>query len=127
MFITNREYNIYIFAIHRIPMSVSFSPHEEKEVNFNVQIEVKKRTQPICLNVKAEGYSMNAMVMCEDSNGKKVELSPRGVNEINLGEVSACDLVIGSDMLVVRHRASCCPLRFLRFFIVHSGISHPRY
>ena len=68
-------------------MSVSFSPHEEREVNFNIQIEVKKRTQPICLNVKAEGYSMNAMVMCEDSTGKKVELSPRGVNEVNFGEV----------------------------------------
>ena len=36
----------------------------------------------VCLNVKVEGYSTNAMVMCEDLTGKKVELSPRGVNEM---------------------------------------------
>ena len=30
---------------------------------------------------------MNAMVVCEDSTGSKVELSNEGVNSINLGSV----------------------------------------
>lgn len=30
---------------------------------------------------------MNAMLVCEDSRGQKVELTRRGVNEIVFGEV----------------------------------------
>lgn len=30
---------------------------------------------------------MNAMVVCEDSSGSRVELSSRGVNAINFGSV----------------------------------------
>ncbi|XP_077982980.1 hydrocephalus-inducing protein homolog isoform X2 [Glandiceps talaboti] len=71
----------------RLPIDVCFTPHEEKEVNFNLQINIQKKTLPIHLNVKAEGYSMNATLLCEDSTGKKIQLTSKGLNEINFGEV----------------------------------------
>lgn len=49
---------------------------------------MKKKTSPLTLNVKAEGYAMNAQLVCEDSQGNKVELTSKGTNRINLGMVS---------------------------------------
>ena len=48
---------------------------------------MKKKTSPLTLNVKAEGYAMNAQLICEDSQGNKVELTSKGTNRINLGMV----------------------------------------
>jgi hydrocephalus-inducing protein len=71
----------------RLPVQLYFTPIEEKEVNFNVVCQVKRKTLPLTLNVKAEGYAMNCLVTCEDSHGQKVKLSPEGLNEIGFGEV----------------------------------------
>lgn len=60
----------------------------DKEVNFNVVCNVKRKTLPLTLNVKAEGYSMNCLVMCEDSMGQKIELDHNAINAINFGDVS---------------------------------------
>ncbi|XP_022080460.1 hydrocephalus-inducing protein homolog isoform X2 [Acanthaster planci] len=84
----------------RIPIDVSFTPRKEKVVNFNVEINVKKKTLPIYLNVKAEGYSMNAKVLCEDSTGKNIPLSSRGINEINFGEVEVNEKAVRSIFIV---------------------------
>ena len=72
----------------RLPVEISFTATEQKEVNFNVLCYVKKKTSPLTLNVKAEGYAMNAQLICEDSQGNKVELTSKGTNRINLGMVS---------------------------------------
>lgn len=72
----------------RLPIEITFTASAQKEVNFNVLCNVKKKTSPLTLNVKAEGYAMNAQLFCEDSQGNKVELTPKGTNRINLGEVS---------------------------------------
>ena len=72
----------------RLPIEISFTATEQKEVNFNVLCHVKKKTSPLTLNVKAEGYAMNAQLICEDSQGNKVELTSKGTNRINLGMVS---------------------------------------
>ena len=56
-------------------------------MNFNLVCEVKRKTLPLTLNVKAEGYSMNCLVLCEDLSGNKVELTSSGLNAINFGEV----------------------------------------
>ena len=60
-------------------------------MNFNVLCHVKKKTSPLTLNVKAEGYAMNAQLICEDSQGNKVELTSKGTNRINLGMVKITD------------------------------------
>ena len=48
---------------------------------------VKKKTTLLVVNVKAEGFSIAAMLVCEDSQGNKVDLFPTGFNLINFGEV----------------------------------------
>ena len=72
----------------RLPIEISFTATEQKEVNFNVICHVKKKISPLTLNVKAEGYAMNAQLICEDSQGNKVELTSNGTNRINLAMVS---------------------------------------
>jgi len=71
-----------------MPVVVRFTPKWEKEVNFNVICNVKRKMLPLTLNVKAEGYSMNCLVLCEDATGNKVELSNSCRNQINFGYVS---------------------------------------
>ena len=78
---------ICYIKICRLPIEISFTATEQNEVNFNVLCHVKKKTSPLTLNVKAEGYAMNAQLICEDSQGNKVELTSKGTNRINLGMV----------------------------------------
>lgn len=68
-------------------MSLYFTPKSDQEVNFNIACNVKKKVEPLRLNVKAEGYCMSAMVVCEDSFGSRVELTSEGINSINFGQV----------------------------------------
>ncbi|XP_064641495.1 hydrocephalus-inducing protein-like isoform X2 [Lineus longissimus] len=69
------------------PVNLYFIPRTDKEVNFNLICNVKRKTLPLTLNVKAEGYTMSCTVLCEDSQGSRVELSDSGLNEINYGQI----------------------------------------
>ena len=57
------------------------------DANFNVVVNVSRKTKPISLNVKASAHALQAQLLCENSQGDKVELSSSGLNAINLGEV----------------------------------------
>ena len=57
------------------------------EANFNVVIKVARKIEPITLNVKASAHTLVAQLLCENSQGDRVELSSAGLNAINLGEV----------------------------------------
>ena len=70
------------------PICFTFCPASDKDVNFNVVCNIKRKSKPLTLNVKAEGYSMDSVLLCEDSNGTKVELFPASLNNINFGDVS---------------------------------------
>ena len=70
-----------------MPIDLFFTPNSDKEVNFNLTCSVRRKTLPVSLNVKAEGYSMDCTLLCEDSVGNRVELTPHGLNQINFGEV----------------------------------------
>ena len=78
--------------LFRLPITVRFTPSWEKEVNFNVMCTVKRKLMPLSLNVKAEGYSMNCLVTCEDPSGEKTELSGTVRNHINFGRVRTTSL-----------------------------------
>lgn len=65
-----------------------FAPNSDKEVNFNIVCRIKRKVTPVTLNVKAEGYSMNSQLLCEDSHGRVEELISNGMNIIRFGEVS---------------------------------------
>jgi len=80
-----------LFVLHfSFPIVVHFTPKWEKEVNFNVVCNIKRKMLLLTLNVKAEGYSMNCLVLCEDSAGNKVELSNTCRNQVNFGRVTCC-------------------------------------
>ncbi|KAJ8339705.1 hypothetical protein SKAU_G00343380, partial [Synaphobranchus kaupii] len=53
----------------RVPVVVSFNPAQEGTVTFNLVCDVKGKVQPLAMNVKADGYSMNACVRCEGPAG----------------------------------------------------------
>ena len=99
-----------------------FTPKWEKEVNFNVICNVKRKMLPLTLNVKAEGYSMNCLVLCEDSAGNKVELSSTCRNQVNFGRVTCyfCFLTnLFTDLL------TCSVLVDCRIFLINTDCSLP--
>ncbi|KAM4672094.1 hydrocephalus-inducing protein homolog [Amazona ochrocephala] len=76
-----------IAPLSRLPITVFFIPAIEGEVVFNLKCDVKRKTQPLSLNIKATSYSMNVSVGCQDGNGHVSELSAHKINVIDLKEV----------------------------------------
>lgn len=56
-------------------------------MNFNLICNVKKKAYPLTLNVKAEGYTMNAEVKCKDRAGLVTILTPNQITHVNFYEV----------------------------------------
>lgn len=56
-------------------------------MNFNLICNVEKKVHPVKLNVKAEGYTMNAEIKCKDRTGSITLLTPNQTNIINFYEV----------------------------------------
>lgn len=69
-------------------VDLHFIPNSDKEVNFNLLCKIKRKKFPVTLNVKAEGYSMDCTLLCEDSQGNQKEFITNGLNIIRFGEVS---------------------------------------
>ncbi|NXK09844.1 HYDIN protein, partial [Herpetotheres cachinnans] len=76
-----------IAPLSRFPITVTFIPTLEGEVVFNLKCDVKRKIQPLSLNIKATSYSMNVSVRCEDSDGRATELSAQEINVIDFKEV----------------------------------------
>lgn len=77
------------FSLPRYPIKIAFTPTLEGEVVFNLKCDVKRKTEPLSLNIKATGYSMSVSVRCENSDGGVTELSAQEVNVIDFKEVSS--------------------------------------
>ncbi|XP_059569698.1 hydrocephalus-inducing protein homolog [Alligator mississippiensis] len=86
-FLTVQPMEGSVLPLSSLPVTILFTPALEGEVSFNLICDVKRKTQPLSLNVKAVGYSMNVSVRCEESNGLITELSVQETNIINLKEV----------------------------------------
>ncbi|XP_032051538.1 hydrocephalus-inducing protein homolog [Aythya fuligula] len=76
-----------IAPLSRLPLTVSFTPTLEGEVVFNLKCDVKRKTEPLCLNIKASGYSTSVSVRCEHGDGCSTELSTQDINIIDFEEV----------------------------------------
>ncbi|XP_042653703.1 LOW QUALITY PROTEIN: hydrocephalus-inducing protein homolog [Tyto alba] len=76
-----------IAPLSRFPITVFFTPRLEGEAVFNLKCDVKRKTQPLSLNVKATGYGMNMSVRCEDRGSCVTELSAQEINVIDFKEV----------------------------------------
>ncbi|XP_074670186.1 hydrocephalus-inducing protein homolog [Strix aluco] len=71
----------------QFPITVFFTPTLEGEAVFSLKCDVKRKTQPLSLNIKATGYSVHTSVRCEDSDGCVTELSAQEINVIDFKEV----------------------------------------
>ncbi|XP_059006937.1 hydrocephalus-inducing protein homolog [Mustela lutreola] len=83
----------WIPPLSRFPVDIFFTPKQEGDVNFNLICNVKKKAHPLTLNVKAEGYTMNAEVRCKDRTGLITLLTPKETNIINFYEVELNECV----------------------------------
>ncbi|XP_053255366.1 hydrocephalus-inducing protein homolog [Podarcis raffonei] len=75
----------------RLPISILFMPNLEGEVNFNLICDVKRKSQPLCLNIKATGHTMNVSVKCQESSGLLTELDPDQPHRISFQEMQVSD------------------------------------
>ncbi|XP_042636791.1 hydrocephalus-inducing protein homolog [Orycteropus afer afer] len=79
--------------LSRLPIDIFFTPKQEGDVNFNLICNVKRKAQPLTLNVKAEGYTMNVGIKCKDRTGLITFLTPNQTNIINFFEVELNECV----------------------------------
>ncbi|XP_074738180.1 hydrocephalus-inducing protein-like, partial [Strix uralensis] len=84
---TQREVASSQGSKQRFPITVFFTPTLEGEAVFSLKCDVKRKTQPLSLNIKATGYSVHTSVRCEDSDGCVTELSAQEINVIDFKEV----------------------------------------
>ncbi|XP_063716545.1 hydrocephalus-inducing protein homolog isoform X4 [Symsagittifera roscoffensis] len=80
----------------RAPLDLFFTAPSDKEYNFNLICRVKHRREPLMLNVKAEGFSVRADLVCESASGQMVKLTANGRNEINLKQVEPNEQAVRS-------------------------------
>nr|XP_023493063.1 hydrocephalus-inducing protein homolog isoform X2 [Equus caballus] len=83
----------WIPPLSRFPIGIFFTPKQEGDVNFNLICNVKKKAYPLTLNVKAEGYTMNAEVKCKDRAGLVTILTPNQITHVNFYEVELNECV----------------------------------
>ncbi|XP_073515931.1 hydrocephalus-inducing protein homolog isoform X2 [Phyllobates terribilis] len=89
--LTVRPMEGVIAPLSRIPISLHFRPSTVGEVNFNLTCDVKTKTEPLCLNVKADGHSTQVSVQCQDNTGAVTLLSAQEPRELDLGQVDISD------------------------------------
>jgi hydrocephalus-inducing protein len=53
----------------RIPVTITFNPNAEKKYNFTLLFNVKRKTNPLSLNVKGEGYAIRDTMQVESDEG----------------------------------------------------------
>ncbi|KAI1889973.1 hypothetical protein AGOR_G00168420 [Albula goreensis] len=75
----------------RFPVTVSLNPTQEGTMTFNLLCDVRGKVQPLTMNVKAEGYSMNACVRCEGPEGDITELQPSRTHQLDFRRVELSD------------------------------------
>ncbi|XP_073081517.1 hydrocephalus-inducing protein homolog [Manis javanica] len=83
----------WVPPLSSFPIDIFFTPKEEGDVNFNLICNVEKKAQPLTLNVKAEGYTMNAEVKCKDRTGLVTLLTPNETTIISFYEVELNECV----------------------------------
>ena len=65
-------------------IEVLFEPKVSQSFNYNIVCNIKRRTQPVCLNVKGIGYILDHSVYL-DEKGSAVSKSEKP--EINFGNI----------------------------------------
>lgn len=72
----------------------TFAPHSDRPVNYNVSARVRGKPTPLTLNVKGEGYVLRHAMLLELSDGRLVEMAPKGDNAVDFGQVIVNDRAV---------------------------------
>jgi hydrocephalus-inducing protein len=59
-----------VAPMSKLPVTITFNPTLEKKYNFNLSFLVKRKTHPLTLNVKGEGYIIHDTVMVESEESQ---------------------------------------------------------
>ena len=97
MWIGQLKLNIYMYFCCRLPIEISFTATQGQDFNFNLQCRVKRKPTPLMLNVKAQGYAINAALSYTSPDGEERSL-PIGKNEkrmIIFGHVPVNERALG--------------------------------
>ncbi len=63
-----------IVAPGELPIEIFFSPPSEKQFNFNMICNIRKKPTPLSINVKGEGYKVHESLQVEQADGTNFEL-----------------------------------------------------
>ena len=95
----------------QLELTAFFGPQLEKAVNYNVVCKVRNKPTPLVLNVKGAGYALHNTLLQELPDGSTLELSAKGINSLDFGQVRRCQCVSTNIALLPRS----CADRFYQF------------
>ncbi|XJO77830.1 hypothetical protein BDV3_002359 [Batrachochytrium dendrobatidis] len=76
-------------ACSQVPIQITFAPPSEKSFNFNLQCNIRKKSLPVTINVKGEGYEIHDSLHLETVYGSSLELASSTTidNIVDFGQV----------------------------------------
>ncbi|KAI5098228.1 hydrocephalus-inducing protein-like, partial [Silurus meridionalis] len=85
----------------KFPLAISFTPTHEGVVTFNIRMLIRGKSQPLTINIKADGYNINVCVQYESPEGTMAELSAADSHlvdfkQVELGGKSTCAFVVSN-------------------------------
>ncbi|XP_015258081.1 PREDICTED: hydrocephalus-inducing protein homolog [Cyprinodon variegatus] len=72
---------------NRLPLLVSFTPSSEGKFNFRLNLTVKRKLEPLILNVKADCFIMSALVQIQEQDGNLREIFTNQEETVDFGKV----------------------------------------
>ncbi|XP_038153742.1 hydrocephalus-inducing protein homolog [Cyprinodon tularosa] len=72
---------------NRLPLLVSFTPYSEGKFNFRLNLTVKRKLEPLLLNVKADCFIMSALVQIQEQDGNLREIFTNQEETVDFGKV----------------------------------------
>jgi len=75
-------------------IELTFAPSLEKNFNFNMELRVKNKPQPLVLNVKGQGYAIHDTLHLADATGKLIEISSFSPTRVDFGLVHVNDKIV---------------------------------
>ncbi|XP_047205151.1 hydrocephalus-inducing protein homolog isoform X6 [Girardinichthys multiradiatus] len=85
--LTLKPMNGTVMSKNRLPLLVSFTPSLERYVHFRLNLKVKRKLEPLLLNVKADCFNMSVVVQIQEHNGSLREILPNHENTLDFGKV----------------------------------------
>ncbi|XP_008409888.1 hydrocephalus-inducing protein homolog isoform X2 [Poecilia reticulata] len=77
---------------NRLPLLVSFTPSSKGYINFKPILKVKRKSEPLSFNVKADCFSMPVSVQIQEPDGNLRELFPNQEDTLDFGKVGISEL-----------------------------------